>query len=275
MWNYSLIISYYVTLVAKEWLWECVYTHVCVCMFMYLCVCVCMYVCMYLFLFMCVCICFCLCVFVCVCICLCLCVCLYFFVFMCVYVFVLCLRVCVFVCVLMFVFVCVCIYASFYVCVGVWVLLSLLLYRQYLQGQTGAVIVRLCILTAAIIALLYIRISVIGRGTPTFIDSDNPASFSPHLQTRLLTYFFLYTINAWLLLCPSRLCHDWSMGSIPLVESIGDQRNIASLVLAVVVVVVVVIVTKPLLTREGGGRFLFNLWVVFGQFGCGGGRIDV
>ena len=94
-------------------------------------------------------------------------------------------------------------------------------------------LVRAAILASATVALLLVRIYFIGGGTPTFIDSDNPASFSPHFQTRLLTYSYLCAVNAWLLLCPSRLCHDWSMGSVPLVNSINDRRNFATLLLAV------------------------------------------
>lgn len=36
-------------------------------------------------------------------------------------------------------------------------------------------------------------------------------------------------MNAWLLLNPSELCCDWTMGTIPLVESFVDLRNLATL----------------------------------------------
>ena len=94
-------------------------------------------------------------------------------------------------------------------------------------------LVRASILASATASLLLIRIYFIGGGTPTFIDSDNPASFSPYFQTRLLTYSYLCAVNVWLLLCPSSLCHDWSMGSVPLVNSINDWRNIATILLAI------------------------------------------
>lgn len=41
-----------------------------------------------------------------------------------------------------------------------------------------------------------------------------------------MSFSNIYTINAWLLLSPSSLCCDWSLGSIPLVTSIADPRNI-------------------------------------------------
>lgn len=95
--------------------------------------------------------------------------------------------------------------------------------------------IRMFILTVAIITILFVRIYLIGRGTPAFIDSDNPASFSPHFQTRFLTYSYLCAVNVWLLLNPSNLCHDWSMGSIPLINSFADVRNIWTLSLALCV----------------------------------------
>uniref|UniRef100_A0AAY5F596 dolichyl-phosphate-mannose--protein mannosyltransferase n=1 Tax=Electrophorus electricus TaxID=8005 RepID=A0AAY5F596_ELEEL len=55
----------------------------------------------------------------------------------------------------------------------------------------------------------------------------------PHTHTQaFLTYCYLLAFNAWLLLAPVMLCYDWQVGSIPLVESLWDARNIATLVLA-------------------------------------------
>lgn len=59
------------------------------------------------------------------------------------------------------------------------------------------------------------------------------ASFS---LSRILTYSYLLSFNAWLLLAPVVLCYDWQVGSIPLVESLADVRNLATLLLAVVMV---------------------------------------
>ncbi|KAL3196143.1 hypothetical protein MRX96_045316 [Rhipicephalus microplus] len=60
---------------------------------------------------------------------------------------------------------------------------------------------------------------------------DNPASFSSTSATRLLTYSYLCAFNAWLVLCPHTLSYDWQMGSIPLVTSPSDCRNLATLAL--------------------------------------------
>lgn len=53
---------------------------------------------------------------------------------------------------------------------------------------------------------------------------------------RILTYSYLLSFNAWLLLAPAVLCYDWQVGSIPLVESLGDLRNGATVLLALVIV---------------------------------------
>ena len=53
---------------------------------------------------------------------------------------------------------------------------------------------------------------------------------------RHLTYNYLLPTNAWLLLNPSYLCCDWTMGTIPLIRSIVDTRNLATLAFYVVLV---------------------------------------
>lgn len=61
------------------------------------------------------------------------------------------------------------------------------------------------------------------------IRFDNPAAVSS-TPTRQLTFNYLLPVNAWLLLNPSELCCDWTMGTIPLVESLLDPRNLATVV---------------------------------------------
>nr|XP_025735561.1 transmembrane and TPR repeat-containing protein 1 [Callorhinus ursinus] len=51
---------------------------------------------------------------------------------------------------------------------------------------------------------------------------------------RFLTYSYLLAFNVWLLLAPVTLCYDWQVGSIPLVETIWDVRNLATILLAIV-----------------------------------------
>ena len=53
---------------------------------------------------------------------------------------------------------------------------------------------------------------------------------------RVLSYVYLWAFNGWLMLCPIHLSHDWQMGSIPLVQSLCDTRNLASCFLAVLLI---------------------------------------
>ncbi|XP_078664197.1 protein O-mannosyl-transferase TMTC1-like isoform X2 [Branchiostoma floridae x Branchiostoma belcheri] len=87
-----------------------------------------------------------------------------------------------------------------------------------------------------VLCLLCFRVWMLNGTLPQFSDQDNPASFSPYLATRFLTYSYLLVFNAWLLLAPITLCYDWQMGSIPLVESLLDTRNLATIVFVVTMV---------------------------------------
>ncbi|XP_005113590.2 protein O-mannosyl-transferase TMTC3, partial [Aplysia californica] len=67
-----------------------------------------------------------------------------------------------------------------------------------------------------------------GAQLPVFTNFDNPASQAP-APARQLTFNYLLPVNAWLLLNPSELCCDWTMGTLPLVTSLLDARNVATL----------------------------------------------
>uniref|UniRef100_A0A8C5AZZ4 dolichyl-phosphate-mannose--protein mannosyltransferase n=1 Tax=Gadus morhua TaxID=8049 RepID=A0A8C5AZZ4_GADMO len=82
------------------------------------------------------------------------------------------------------------------------------------------------------------RRPVIGRSSPMFprtklrpTQCRTPAYLSVCV---FLTYSYLLAFNAWLLLAPVVLCYDWQVGSIPLVETLGDARNGATLLLGAV-----------------------------------------
>lgn len=83
------------------------------------------------------------------------------------------------------------------------------------------------------------RIWMLGGHLPYFTKQDNPASFSDSLSTRLMTYWYLIAFNCWLLLSPSVLSYDWQMGSIPLVESLLDLRNLATFMFIIVAALLV------------------------------------
>lgn len=53
---------------------------------------------------------------------------------------------------------------------------------------------------------------------------DNPAA-NQATPYRQLTYNYLLVLNTWLLICPAHLCCDWTMGTVPTIQSLGDVRN--------------------------------------------------
>ncbi|XP_069894367.1 protein O-mannosyl-transferase TMTC1 isoform X1 [Dipodomys merriami] len=93
---------------------------------------------------------------------------------------------------------------------------------------------RAILVISYVMVLLYFRLWIMGGSTPLFSEQDNPASFSPYILTRFLTYSYLLAFNVWLLLAPVTLCYDWQVGSIPLVETIWDPRNLATVLLLAV-----------------------------------------
>uniref|UniRef100_A0A4W6C4H4 Protein O-mannosyl-transferase TMTC3 n=1 Tax=Lates calcarifer TaxID=8187 RepID=A0A4W6C4H4_LATCA len=82
--------------------------------------------------------------------------------------------------------------------------------RQVLQGKDGfpyavlQTLLKLIVLVISTLLLVIIRVQVIQSQLPVFTRFDNPAAV--------------------------KLCCDWTMGTIPLVESFLDLRNLATLV---------------------------------------------
>uniref|UniRef100_A0AAZ3RJK5 dolichyl-phosphate-mannose--protein mannosyltransferase n=1 Tax=Oncorhynchus tshawytscha TaxID=74940 RepID=A0AAZ3RJK5_ONCTS len=116
-------------------------------------------------------------------------------------------------------------------------------------------------ITVAVI--MSFRLWLMGGSMPLFSEQDNPASFSPHLLTRFLTYCYLLAFNAWLLLSPAVLCYDWQVGSIPLVESLWDMRNVAALLLGVVMVALCLHFIEAFKRLENREVLLGVLFLVF------------
>ncbi|XP_050688360.1 protein O-mannosyl-transferase TMTC1-like [Eriocheir sinensis] len=104
-----------------------------------------------------------------------------------------------------------------------------LLARRHLPKEMTPPLHRLCWMAGMGAAILVLRLWMLRGSSPAFSDQDNPASFSPSLMTRVLTFLYLPVLNAWLLLNPLTLAHDWQMGSVPLVTSPVDPRNAASI----------------------------------------------
>ncbi|CAN7939236.1 unnamed protein product, partial [Ixodes hexagonus] len=80
------------------------------------------------------------------------------------------------------------------------------------------------------LVLLFARLLSLPHHTWPRCRFDNPAAASPS-PTRQLTFWYLLPLNSWLLLFPWGLCCDWTMGSVPLVQSPWDPRNAATLAL--------------------------------------------
>ncbi|GLV41102.1 uncharacterized protein CBL_04626 [Carabus blaptoides fortunei] len=76
--------------------------------------------------------------------------------------------------------------------------------------------------------LLTVRLAMLQGSLPKFSQQDNPTAFHPSLYVRLLTFSYLAAFNWWLLLCPATLSHDWQMGSVPLLTSVTDSRNLVT-----------------------------------------------
>ncbi|XP_076445785.1 protein O-mannosyl-transferase TMTC2-like [Babylonia areolata] len=101
--------------------------------------------------------------------------------------------------------------------------LRILTAKQYRRLQEGL----LCLLALGA-TFVGFRIYFMGNKPPEFAPSDNPASDSDSVLTRTLTYHYLPALNVWIMLFPYQLSFDWSMSAIPLVESVGDARNLAT-----------------------------------------------
>lgn len=86
-------------------------------------------------------------------------------------------------------------------------------------------------LGVALLLLLSCRLAVMGSQPPEFAPADNPAADCESPGVRGLTFLFLPAFNAWLLVFPYTLSFDWSMEAIPLVTSLADPRNLASVAL--------------------------------------------
>ncbi|OQR70395.1 transmembrane and TPR repeat-containing protein 3-like [Tropilaelaps mercedesae] len=79
-------------------------------------------------------------------------------------------------------------------------------------------------------ALLFaLRYRLMNGELPVFTRFDNPAA-SADSPDRQLTFAYLVSVNIGLLLFPFRLCCDWTMGSIPLLNA-ADPRNVATVAL--------------------------------------------
>ena len=77
----------------------------------------------------------------------------------------------------------------------------------------------------------HILVNKQGINNDNLQEGDNPASFAADWLTRCLTYNYIWALNSYILFLPHWLCFDWSMGCIPLIETLWDGRNVLSSVM--------------------------------------------
>ncbi|XP_063635833.1 protein O-mannosyl-transferase Tmtc3 isoform X1 [Cydia splendana] len=94
----------------------------------------------------------------------------------------------------------------------------------YACGEAARRVVTLC---CASLALLAARLHVMGAQLPVFTRFDNPAGATTG-PAKHLTFAYLPALNAWLLALPEALCCDWTMGTVALLQSWQDPRNLAT-----------------------------------------------
>ena len=80
---------------------------------------------------------------------------------------------------------------------------------------------------------------------------------------RALSLSNIYSINTWLLLSPSSLCCDWSLGSVPLVTTLTNSRNVLSLVLYTGLVMLIIHILRSRRDRLPVGMGLMLLLIPF------------
>ena len=76
---------------------------------------------------------------------------------------------------------------------------------------------------------------------------------------RQLHWLYLCFSNSWLLLSPSDLCVDWSSNTIPLIHSLSDVRNLATLV---TFAVFLTLGAQMIKLDHRGGLFSLSLLVI-------------
>lgn len=81
--------------------------------------------------------------------------------------------------------------------------------------------------------LVFLRLAI-APTTPTFTAADNPVAHVSKPLTKMLSIARLWAFHARLLLFPNQLSFDWSMDSIPLVESLLDVSNLETVALGLV-----------------------------------------
>ncbi|VVC86951.1 unnamed protein product [Leptidea sinapis] len=97
-----------------------------------------------------------------------------------------------------------------------------------IEKKCSGLSIRSLKVVVSLLLLLSIRLGLLQGTWPVFSPQDNPAAFHSTFFVRLMTFCYLAAFNWWLLLCPWTLSHDWQMGSVPLITSGWDPRNLVT-----------------------------------------------
>nr|XP_023017979.1 transmembrane and TPR repeat-containing protein 4-like [Leptinotarsa decemlineata] len=81
------------------------------------------------------------------------------------------------------------------------------------------------------LVIMFYRFKVMNFEGPIFTSIDNPAAYAQSIFTRVFTHNYIYLLNFLLLVWPQWLCFDWSMGCIPLIETMCDIRAIIVMIM--------------------------------------------
>lgn len=97
--------------------------------------------------------------------------------------------------------------------------------NSHKYSKSGPILKRSIILLASGIIIIYSRLAIMNFQGPIFTANDNPAAHADTLLAKVVTYNYIYFLNLLILIWPQWLCFDWSMGCVPLIESIEDIRT--------------------------------------------------
>eukprot|EP00891_Asterochloris_glomerata_P008136 jgi/Astpho2/8136/Aster-03071 len=121
--------------------------------------------------------------------------------------------------------------------IGITIVGAVILHLVYMEELTRSwrglqrLTVQIAVLLATVATYVKLRSWLAGdQLVRIYRKVENPIPFAPPL-TRVLSTGYLHTRYAALLLCPMHLSADWSFACIPLVESVLDWRNAATLLL--------------------------------------------
>lgn len=65
-----------------------------------------------------------------------------------------------------------------------------------------------------------------------------------YVSFQILSYTYIWSLNAWLLLCPRWLCFDWSMGCVQPITSLLDIRLVPTAVFVVAIIALLWVAVK-------------------------------